>query len=89
MYQTSIFFKIKDTAAREKHRMVEIFFKSWVDTTCNNEVDYTLEEVLAAPAGSLQWEEVYRVDFERTEDAVALKLRGIPREYQNYIEIVA
>lgn len=75
--------------AQEKHRMVELFFKSWVDTTCNNEVDYTLTEVMEAPQGSTQWEEVYRVDFERTEDAVALKLKGIPLEYQNYIEIVA
>jgi hypothetical protein len=89
MYQTTIFFKIKDTMLREKHHMVELFFKSWVDATCNNEVDYTLTEVLEAPEGSLQWEEVYRVDFERTEDAVALKLKGIPVEYQNYIEIVA
>ena len=89
MYQTSLFFKIKDTMAREKHHMVELFFKSWVDATCNNEVDYTLTEVLEAPQGSMQWEEVYRVDFERTEDAVALKLKGIPLEYQNYIEIVA
>jgi hypothetical protein len=89
MYQTTIFFKIKDTMLREKHHMVELFFKSWVDTTCNNEVDYTLTEVTEAPEGSLQWEEVYRVDFERTEDAVALKLKGIPLEYQNYIEIVA
>jgi hypothetical protein len=74
--------------AREKHHMVELFFKSWVDATCNNEVDYTLTEILAAKRGSTQWEEVYRVDFDRTEDAVALKLKGIPLEYQDYIEIV-
>ena len=74
--------------AREKHHMVELFFKSWVDATCNNEVDYTLTEIQEAKCGSTQWEEVYRVDFDRTEDAVALKLKGIPIEYQEYIEIV-
>ena len=76
--------------AQEKHHMVELFFKSWVDATCNNEVNYTLTEVRPALAkrGSMQWEEVYRVDFDRTEDAVALKLKGIPLEYQDYIEIV-
>ena len=89
MYQTSLFFKIKDTMAQEKHHMVELFFKSWVDTTCHNEVDYTLTEVIQTPKNTTQWEEVYRVDFDRIEDAVALKLKGIPIEYQNYIEIVA
>jgi hypothetical protein len=89
MYRTSLFFKIKDTAAKEKHLIVEIFFKSWVDTTCNNEVEYTLEVVQEESLSLLQWEEVYRVDFERIEDAVALKLKGVPEEYRNYIEIVA
>jgi|ADurb_H2B_01_Slu_FD_contig_71_672811_length_1218_multi_3_in_0_out_0_2 hypothetical protein len=88
MYQTSLFFKIKDTATQEKHKIVEIFFKSWVDGICNNEVDYTLTDVLEAPLNSVRWEEIYRVDFERTEDAVALKLKGIPPEYQNYVELV-
>ena len=89
MHQTTLYFKIKDTMLQEKHHMVELFFKSWVDATCNNEVDYTLTEVIQTPLNKTQWEEVYRVDFERTEDAVALKLKGIPFEYQNYIEIVA
>jgi len=88
MYQTSLFFKIKDNVFKEKHRMVEIFFKSWIDAVCDNEVDYILEEVASHKDGSSQWEEVYRVDFERVEDAVALKLMGVPLEYQNYIEIV-
>lgn len=88
MYQTSLFFKIKDTATQEKHKIVKIFFKSWVDGICNNEVDYTLTRI-ASPLKNLHlWEEVYRVDFERTEDAVMLKLKGIPLEYQNYVELV-
>ncbi len=89
MYQTSLFFKIKDTSTLDKHRILEFFFKSWVDDTCNNEVSYTLEEILEAPAGSMSWIEIYRVDFDRIEDAVAIKLKGVPLEFQNYIEIIS
>ncbi len=88
MYQTSLFFKIKDSAPLEKHRILEIFFKSWIDDECNNEVDYTLIDVTEAPKGSFQWEELYRVDFESQEDAVALKLKNVPLEFQNYIELM-
>ena len=84
MYQTSIFFKIKDTMAQEKHRMVELFFKSWVDTICNNEVSINRVSYTA----DLDWLEIFRADFENPEDAVALKLKGIPLEYQTYIEII-
>lgn len=88
MYQTSLFFKIKDAANKEKHHILELFFKSWVDDTCNNEVAYDLHSVEDAPANSLSWQEIYRIDFEHAEDAVALRLKGIPAEFSNYIEIV-
>ncbi len=89
MYQTSLFFKIKDSAVLEKHRILEIFFKSWVDDTCNNDVDYTLVDVQEAQVGSFLWEEIYRVDFKYEEDATALKLKDVPKEFRNYIEIIA
>jgi len=88
MYQTSLFFKLKDSVTLEKHRILEIFFKSWVDDVCNNDVDYTLVDVSEAPPGSFQWEETYRVDFEYLEDALALKLRDVPLEFKSYIEMV-
>lgn len=86
MYQTSLFFKIKDSAALDKHRILEIFFKSWVDDTCNNEVMYNIIPSIN-PQKHL-FEELYRIDFERVEDALALKLKGVPHEFQNYIEII-
>jgi hypothetical protein len=89
MYQTSLFFRIKDNSTElDKHRIIEYFFKYWVDDTCNNEVDYSIESVATANVNPLRLEELYRVDFEHIEDAVAIKLKGIPREYQPYIEIV-
>lgn len=88
MYQASLFFKIKDAAALKKHRILELFFKSWIDDTCQNEVEYTLMAVEEAAHGSFSWVEIYRVDFERPEDVVALKLAGIPLEFQKYIELI-
>ena len=80
MYQTSLFFKIKDTATLEKHKIVEIFFKSWVDSICNNEVDYTLTDVLEAPLNSVRWEEIYRVDFERTSRCSCFEAKRYPNQ---------
>ena len=39
----SLFFKIKNTVDIDKHRLLEIFFKDWVDNSCNNEVQYKIE----------------------------------------------
>lgn len=89
MYQTSLLFKIKDNGVHEKHRLLEMLFKSWVDNNCNNEVEYTLQIASNDRIDILHpWEEVYKVDFEHIADAVAIKLKGIPAEYRNYIEIV-
>ena len=41
MEQTSILFKIKDTADLDNHRILEIFFKAWVD-------EISVEQVLSA-----------------------------------------
>ena len=85
MHQTSLFFKIKDTAALEKHKLLEIFFKSWVDESCNNEVSYKVESL---PNQNSLFEEIFRIDFDRMEDAVIIKLKGVPLEFKNYIELI-
>ena len=87
MYQTSLYFKLKDAPGLERHHILELFFKSWVDGTCNNEVDYELE-TRTGHSNPAVWEETYRVDFEHIEDAVALKLKGVPLDFQKYIELV-
>jgi hypothetical protein len=35
------------------------------------------------------YKETFRVDFEQQEDAVAMKLKGIPVEFQKYLELVS
>ena len=88
MHQTSLYFKIKDSAALEKHTLLEIFFKLWVDESCNNEVSYNIEPIHDPNPCRQLFEETFRVDFDKMEDAVALKLKGIPSEFQGYIELV-
>ena len=87
MYKATLFFKIKDTPPLEKYSIVEVFFKYWVDCACNNEVNYTLQEIFA-PTDSSTWEEIYKVEFDYAEDAIALKLMGVPKEFEQYIEII-
>lgn len=76
MYQTSLYYNLKASADNQK--IVEIFFQDWADRICNEEVFYS----------PLQPNGYIRVDFKNEEDAIAMKLRGIPAEFQKYLEIV-
>ena len=90
----SIYFVVKTDVKKDKHQILEMFFKDWIDASCNNEVEYTVEHLpdifsrngyyfATAPQNKR-----YRVDFEKQEDALALLLRGVPEEFRNYLEIV-
>jgi len=83
MYNNSLFFRLTDNAALDKHKIVELFFKFWIDDICNNKVIIT-EVNLSA---DLAWMQVFRADFENAEDAVVIKLKGMPPEFKHYIEI--
>lgn len=63
-----------------------MFFQGWADEICNNEVSYS---TVAINGGSrMWWNEIIRVEFVNEEDAVAIKLKGIPDEFKEYLEIV-
>ena len=86
----SLFFKVKDSVDIDKHRLLEIFFKDWVDDSCNNQVHYKIERDIKkewAP-GMVRYQETFRVDFEKQEDALVMSLKGVPKEFQMYLEIV-
>lgn len=72
----------------DRHHILELFFKAWVDETCNNRVTYTSINTAHLETVSIEWTELYRVDFESAEDAVALKLKDVPEEFKKYIEIL-
>ena len=83
MYQTSLIFKIKDSATDlEKQRILVLFFKSWIDDLCKNKVFYEFNY------DHLRYRDLCKVEFEHSEDAVVLKLKGIPDEFSQYIEFV-
>lgn len=86
----SLYFKVKANVDADKQRLLELFFKDWVDDTCNNEVHYNVERDVEKDwePGMVRYRETFRVDFERQEDAVALRLKGVPKEFQNFLEIV-
>jgi chitinase len=82
----SIYFIVKSEVDKNKHKLLELFFKDWVDTSCDNEVQYKVEEIGIAFLDDSYT--TFKVDFEKQEDALALRLRGVPAEFQNYLEIV-
>ena len=89
MYQTSLYFKFKNISDVDKHKVLQMFFKAWVDETCNNEVGYSVVQDFDKSDYSVSPViEAFRIDFEHFEDALALKLKGVPAEFQNYLEIV-
>ena len=82
MYRTSLLFRVKDQLNLDNNRIPELFFKAWIDEVCNNEVQYKVEHNLDCD------QEILRIDFEKLEDAVAVKLKGVPLEFQKYLEII-
>lgn len=86
----SLYFKIKDTVDVDKHQLLELFFKDWIDNTCDRQVQYRVERDVEKDwmPGMVRYRETFRVDFEKQEDFVALKLKGIPSEFTNFLEIV-
>ena len=75
MYPTSLYYRIKKEHGHD-YRILEIFFKAWIDDNCDNEVQYK------------DLKDTIQVDFEQQEDAVAVKLKGIPFEFKGYLEMI-
>jgi len=82
---TTLHFKIKDNIDTNKYNLIELFFKSWVDQTCDSQVKYYC---VGQKSGYKFPKEIFRADFERQEDALAITLSGVPIELRNYLEIV-
>lgn len=81
----SIHFKVKTDVDADKHRILEMFFKTWIDQVCNNQVVYKIEK----PADNFPADaKIFKVYFANSEDAIAVKLSGIPDEFQHYLEMV-
>jgi len=63
-----------------------MFFEDWADSICNNEVMYSI--IGGDGGGTTAWNEIIRVDFVNEEDATVMKLKGIPEEFQKYLELL-
>ena len=77
MYQTTLYFNLK-TPEGNPDTVLRMFFEDWADQICDREVSYTMV------AGT----STIRVDFVKEEDAIAMKLKGIPDEFKNYLTLV-
>lgn len=84
MYQYSIYYNLKITP--DKKRILEYFFKDWADRICHDEITYFTIE--SNNSHRLVWDETIRVDFKNEEDALAMKLRGVPEEFEKYLIMV-
>lgn len=82
-YKTSLYFDVKITP--DKQLILEMFFKDWADSICNNEVRY---QVISTDVMSGRNTQTIQVDFINEEDAVAMKLKGVPDEFKKYLTLV-
>jgi len=87
MYTSTLYFHF--IATKTNRQILKMFFEDWADSICNNEVRYS---IVGGDGGGLttwsQWNEIIRVDFVNEEDATLMKLKGIPEEFQNHLELV-
>lgn len=84
MHKTSLYFNFKAPNGNADN-VLRMFFESWADEICNKQISYS---VIGSDGGGKHWHnEFIRADFENEEDALILKLKGIPTEFQKYLEI--
>ena len=81
-----LIFKITDYNP-DKRKVLDIFFKHWVDIHCHNEVNYNTN-LIKIDCTKAHEAYVYAVNFDNPEDALAIKLTGVPDEFKNYLEII-
>ena len=60
----------------------------FIDNICGNKTFYKVERDVYQHWAQLPYRETFRIDFERNEDKLAICLRGIPPEFQLYLELV-
>jgi len=82
-YKASLYFDVKITP--DKKLILEMFFKDWADRICNNEVRYS---TITSDIMSGRNKETIQVDFVNEEDAVAMKLKGVPDEFSKYLTMM-
>jgi hypothetical protein len=82
-------------ATDDKKKILEMFFKDWADSICNNKVRYSStiesEDYLygrGLPLPSPVITAIIKVEFDHEEDAVAMKLKGIPPDLQQYLSLI-
>ena len=84
MYRTSLYFHF-NPPNNNADNVLRMFFEDWADQICDGEVSYS---VALGPGGRFRQNETIRVDFVNEEDAVAMKLKGIPDEFKKYLTLV-
>lgn len=82
----SIYFKIKNIEDEDTGRVLEYFFKDWIDRACENEVKVSKHSY--PDPTRFETLHYFQAQFYNVEDVTALKLRGIPEEFQKYLEIL-
>lgn len=81
-----LYFRVKDSVDKENHPLLDIFFKEWIGSSC----DYNVNIIKNKVRDVNRYFDIYyyKVSFTTGEDALAIKLKGIPPEFKNHLEIV-
>lgn len=61
-----------------------MFFEDWADRIGNNQIRYSIVGI--SPEGDFLSNDIIRVDFTNEEDATMMRLKGIPEEFQKYLQ---
>lgn len=82
MYRSIINFKVKKWIHPHKP-VIGMFLESWIEeTTTDYEWNYTSWD-----GPEFSGPQTMAIECERSEDAMALKLRGLPKELNSYFQL--
>lgn len=83
---THLYFKVKESVDADDYPLLEIFFKEWIGGSCDYDVSIIKNKVRDVNRYYDLY--YYKVIFHTSEDALAIKLKGLPPEFKNHLEIV-
>lgn len=86
MIRNHLYFKVKESVDEENYPLLDICFKEWISGYCDNQIDIISRSVRDVNRYYLL--KYYKVIFNHQEDLLAIKLAGLPSQFDKYLEMI-
>jgi hypothetical protein len=86
MIRNHLYFKVKESVDEENYPLLDICFKEWISGYCDTKVNIISRNV--RDVNRYYFLTYYKVIFDHPEDLLAIKLAGLPPQFDKYLEII-